>query len=73
MWPHETAVSWTRQRMKRTLPKESWSESEEDFGKRLKPAQNCVNANYDVDSLCLEMPERMRSLVHDTKGDKLSK
>ena len=73
LWPHETAVSWTRQRMKRTLPKEPWNESEEDFGKRLKLAQNYVNANYDVDSLCLEMPERMRSLVHDTKGDKLSK
>ena len=73
LWPHETAVSWTRQRTKRTLPKEPWSESEEDFGKRLKLAQNYVNANYDVDSLFREMAERMRSLVHDTKGDKLSR
>ena len=73
LWLHETTVSWTRERLKRTLPPDPWQEPEEAFGKRLKLAAEYVNKNYDVASLCAEMPERMRVLVHEKKGGKLRK
>ena len=73
LWLHETTVSWVRDRLKRSLPKEPWNETEEQFSKRLKLAGEHVNANFDVQGLCREMPERMRKLVHDKKGDRLKK
>ena len=73
LWLHETTVSWIRERMKRSQPLEPWTESEEDLGKRLKAAAGYCNANFDVEGLCREFPERMRSLVEKTKGDRLSK
>ena len=71
LWPHETAVSWVRQRLKRTLPAQPWEETEVEFGKRLKVAGEYVNAHYDVAGLCRAMPKRMHELVHDARGDKL--
>ena len=73
LWPHETAVSWVRNRLRSTLPQEPWRESEEEFGARLKAAAAYINAKHDVDGLCKEMPQRMYDLVHVTKGDKLGK
>ena len=73
LWLHETSVSWIRERMKRSQPIEPWAESEEDLGKRLKAAAGYCTANYDVEGLCKEFPERMRSLVEETKGDRLHK
>ena len=73
LWLHETTVSWIRERMKRSQPLEPWTESEEDLGKRLKAAAGYCNANFDVEGLCREFLERMRSLVEKTKGDRLSK
>ena len=73
MWLHETTVSWVRDRLKRSLPKEPWKETEEQFSKRLKLAGEHVNANFDVQGLYREMPERMRKLVHEKKGDRLKK
>ena len=70
---HETAVSWVREQLKRTLPREPWREREEQFAKRLKTATEHVNARFDVRGLCKEMPERMRLLVHEKKGDRLRK
>ena len=67
-WLHETAVAWTRNRLKRTLPKDPWQEAEAAFGKRLKLAQDYAHTHYDVASLCLAMPGRMRTLVHVKKG-----
>ena len=57
-------MSWVRERLKRTLPREPWREREEQFAKRLKTAAEHVNARFDVRGLCKEMPERMRLLVH---------
>ena len=71
MLAHETAVSWVRQRLKRTLPPRPWDETEEQFGKRLKAAGDCVMSNHDVDGLCEAMPKRMHDLVYKTKGDRL--
>ena len=73
LWLHETSVSWIRDRLKRSLPKDPWNESEENFTKRIKTAVEYVNANYDVGGLCREMPSRMRELVHETQGDRLRK
>ncbi len=70
LWLHETAVSWVRERLKRSLPKDPWHESEDHFAKRLKTAVEHVNAKHDVQGLCREMPSRMRMLVHETKGDR---
>ena len=73
LWLHETAVSWVRERLKRSLPKDPWTETEEQFAKRLKTAAENVNANHDVEGLCREMPDRMHKLAHETKGDRLRK
>ena len=73
LWLHETAVSWIRQRLKRTQPAIPWQESEEQVGKRLKAAAEHINTHHDVDGLCKEIPERMHDLVHVTKSDKLQK
>ena len=73
LWPHETSVSWLRHRLKLTLPKEPWNETEEEFEKRLKNAAAWVNDHHDVDSLCKEMPTRMDDLVRVTKGARLNK
>ncbi len=73
LWLHETAVSWVRQRLRLTLPKEPWSETEEAFEARLKAAAIWVNDKHDVDGLCREMPRRMHDLVHKTKGARLDK
>ena len=73
LWLHETAVSWIRQRLKRTQPTIPWQESEAQLGKRLKAAAEHINTHHDVDGLCKEFPERMHDLVHVAKGDKLQK
>ena len=73
LWPHETAVSWVRQRLRLTLPREPWNETEESFEERLKAAAAWVNEKHDVDGLCREMPRRMNDLVHVTKGARLNK
>ncbi len=51
------------------MSKEPWAETDEAFGKRLKLAQDYVIDNYGVASFCLEMPERVRVLVHGKKGN----
>ena len=73
LWPHETAVSWVRQRLRLTLPQEPWNETEESYEGRLKAAATWVNDHHDVDGLCKEMPNRMHNLVHETKGARLNK
>ena len=73
LWLHETAISWVRERLKRTLPREPWAETDAQFAKRLKSAAEYVNAKYNVEGLCREMPKRMHDLVHVAKGDKLRK
>ena len=66
-------MSWVRDRLKRSLSKDPWNESEESFTKRIKTAVEYVNANHDVAGLCKEMPQRMRDLVNEAKGDRLPK
>ena len=73
LWLHETAVSWVRQRLRLTLPKEPWAETSEAFEARLKAAAAWVNGNHDVEGLCREMPSRMHDLVYKFKGSRLDK
>ena len=73
LWPHDTAVSWVRQKLRVTLPSEPWSETEDDFEGRLKAAATWINDHHDVDGLCKQMPKRMHDLVHVTRGAKLDK
>ena len=73
LWPHETAISWMRYRLRVTLPQEPWNETEDELGARLKAAAEWVNHHHDVEGLCKQMPRRMCDLVHETKGDQLSR
>ena len=66
LWPHETAVSWMRQRLRVTVPPEPWTESVDDYEGRLKAAATWVNDHHNVDGLCKEMPQRMHDLVYVT-------
>lgn len=73
LWLHETAVSWIRERMKRTQPVEPWAESEPQLEKRLKAAAAHCTSEHDIEGLCKEFPSRMYDLVHVKKGDRLNK
>ena len=73
LWPHETAVSWVRQRLRTTLPPEPWHETESDFEGRLKAAAAWVNDHHDVEGLCKQMPRRMHDLVHVAEGARINK
>ena len=73
LWPHETAVSWVRQRLRATLPPEPWHEAESDFEARLKAAAAWVNDHHDAEGLCKQMPRRMHDLVCVARGARLSK
>ena len=69
---HETAVSWMRLRLARTVPSRSWEESVEAYRSRLKDCAAYINANYNIDSLCRELPDRVAEL-HKREGGRLAK
>ena len=69
---HETAVAWLRLKMERSTPKEPWLETKEDWKARMQEACRQINAEYDVEGLCRELPGRLRKL-RETEGDKLRK
>ena len=72
--PHETAMSWVRARLIRsmaTVPV-AWEESPEQFEKRLLQVVKDINNELDVSGLCREVPRRLDELVR-RKGDRLSK
>ena len=66
------AVSWVRDRLKKTLPRRCWEETEEAYGARLKEAASYINSTHDVEGLCMEFPGRLRDLV-ERNGDRLAK
>jgi hypothetical protein len=69
---HETAVAWIRLRLTKTLPREAWSETVDEYRARLKVCATYANANYDVDGLCRGFLKRVQEL-HRREGDRLSK
>ena len=69
---HETAVSWLRVRLTKTVPKRSWEETLEAYRSRLKDCAAHINGHHDVAGLCRELPARLVELDR-RKGDRLSK
>ncbi len=68
---HETAVSWLRVRLERSLPKRCWEETPEAFAGRLRQCCAQINAEHDVEGLCRAFPKRIQKLK-DGKGKRLT-
>ena len=69
---HETAVSWMRLKMQTSCPASPWKETRDQYKARLQEACREINAHYDVEGLCRELPERLEELKK-REGDKLPK
>ena len=67
---HETAVSWLRRRLAKTLPRRPWEETSEEYGARLKACAAYINEHHDVDNLCRGLPARLNELKA-LEGDRL--
>ena len=65
---HETAVSWLRLRLERSLPKRCWEETNEGFATRLRQCCAEVNAELDVAGLCRAFPKRIQKLKERQGG-----
>ena len=52
LWPHETAISWMRHRLRVPLQQEPWNETEDGLGARLEAAVEWVKHHHDVEGLC---------------------
>lgn len=61
LFPHETAVAWVRNRLRRIKPRHlPWEESEAQWAQRMQAAVDHANENYDTDALCRAFPDRLR-------------
>ena len=69
---HETAVSWVKYRLARTLPAKAWEESVDQFGTRLRSIANDINAQMNVEGLCKEFPARVEAVL-EQGGDNIAK
>ena len=71
--PHETAVAWIRNFLRKRKFSRSGSldTQEEKLRELLLACERHVNSNHDVDGLCRSFPERLKKLVAK-KGDRLS-
>jgi hypothetical protein len=69
---HETAVAWVRLKIGRSTPAQPWLETPEQFKARMQQVCREVNAEYEVENLCRELPSRLKDLK-DRGGDKLKK
>ena len=65
---HETAVSWIRFRLARTVP----AKDRATYTARLKAVCKDINEQLDVDALCRRLPSRIQDVV-DAEGDRISK
>ena len=50
-------------RERKTMPREPWTETVEEYTTRLKAIVQHCNDNHDIDSLCRELPDRMADVV----------
>ena len=69
---HETAVSWVRYRLARTLPAKAWEESVDEFGTRLRSIAHDINSQLNVEGLCKEFPSRVEAVL-EQGGDNIAK
>ena len=60
---HETAVSWLRKLLERSVPTAAWKEPPEQYYARLRKQCEEVNAQRDVDGLCREFHDRLAKVV----------
>ena len=65
---HETAIAWLTHRLKVTTPAQSWKETAEGFGARLRAAAEWVNTHHDVEGLQRELPARLVELRNRVGG-----
>ena len=72
MMLHETAAAWLRELMGQATLARAWEETRNQFKSRIQKVVRHINAHYDVDGLCRELPDRLQKLK-DLKGDKLKK
>ena len=69
---HETAVSWIRARLAKTLPQKPWEETAEAYASRLKACAAYINDHHDVTGLCRALPGRLE-LLRACEGDRICK
>ena len=69
---HETAVSWVRLQLVRTVPRKAWEENSKQYFQRLKRIASSINAGYNVSGLCSGFPGRVETL-RAKQGGKLRK
>ena len=69
---HETVVRWIRFEERRSLPKNPWAETEDEFEARLRAIAQTINKDYNVEGLCRQFPERIDMLV-ERGGQKIGK
>ena len=70
---HETAVSWVRAYMRHN-PVKLTTDRPANIDKvkqSLKEAAKYINDWYEVDELCLSLPERLKELRDETQGDRV--
>ena len=63
--PHETAISWLRAGLIKsmaTVPV-AWEETPQEFERRLHGVAKSINSHFDVPGLCREVPERLDDLI----------
>ena len=72
MMLHETAVSWIRRGLTWNLPPRPCEETPTEYAHRLRSVVEDINARYNVEGLCRELPQRVLAL-HDAKGGRLDK
>ena len=70
---HETAIAHVREHVYKSTPDKPWEETPEDLETRLRAAVAHSNAEYRLDDLCREFPQRLSDLVKVTLGDRLPK
>ena len=54
------------------LLSEPWAETPLEFARRMRRDVTDLNKTCNVKALCYQFPERLRQLVQDTHGDRLS-
>ena len=69
---HETAVAWMRTRLTKTLPKDPWKETVDEYHTRLRACAAHINDHHDVEGLCNELPYRV-GLLQASRGDRINK
>ena len=65
---HETAVSWLRLRLARSVPSRPWLETRAEYEARLKQCCDDVNLNLKVAGLCRALNSRIDALLRSEGG-----